>query len=185
LASWKHLSDAAIRAAITHPELMHLKDDDVIRAASASPGRQLQSVGSSVTCGLFDTYIGKCGFFTTDSECWQTSNLAGLNVCCASSADDCCKANIGVIVGVIIGALFLLGGSIWFCVVHCPCCSGCPANKHRKRMEMQQRQQAGPGQVQVQMNPAVPVTVGTVPVAVATMPVAVATMPVATASTAS
>ena len=37
------------------------------------------------------------------------------DVCCASDEDDCCEANVGAIVGIVIALVVVIGGCIFMC----------------------------------------------------------------------
>ena len=45
---------------------------------------------------------------------WQVfGSLCENDVCCASDEDDCCEANVGAIVGLVVALVVVVGGSIY------------------------------------------------------------------------
>ena len=94
------------------------------------------AVGAASSCDVCsdELYDGKCGGLSQEAkgkwDDWMVEGLETLgcvsNVCCASNEDDCCEANVGAIVGLVIGLVVVLGGSIFACCKFCP---GCPMNK--------------------------------------------------------
>ena len=67
-------------------------------------------------------YDGKCGVFTQEAkgkwDDWMVveGSLGYIeDACCASNEDMCCEANVGAILGLVIGLVVVLGGSIFAC----------------------------------------------------------------------
>ena len=67
-------------------------------------------------------YDGKCGVFTQEAkgkwDDWMVveGSLGYIeDACCASNEDMCCEANVGAILGLVIGLVVVIGGSIFAC----------------------------------------------------------------------
>ena len=97
------------------------------------------AVGAASSCDVcskkgFDV---KCGVFWQEAKSkwgdWITLDGCISDVCCASNEDDCCEANVGAIVGLVIGLVVVIGGSVFAC---CKFCTGCPLNKAGGETEM-------------------------------------------------
>ena len=83
------------------------------------------AVGAAASCDVCsdELYDGKCGALSQEAEDkWDDWMVEGLeiagcieDVCCASNEDDCCEANVGAIVGIVIALVVVIGGSIFAC----------------------------------------------------------------------
>ena len=84
------------------------------------------AVGAAASCDVCsdELYDGKCGALSQEAEDkWDDWTMEGLDddqfcikdVCCAANEDDCCEANVGAIVGLVIGLVVVIGGSIFAC----------------------------------------------------------------------
>ena len=98
------------------------------------------AVGAASSCDvcskeLYD--ISQCGAFKQEAKSkwgdWITLDGCIEDVCCASNEDECCEANVGAIVGLVIGLVVVIGGSI---LARCKFCPGCPMNKAGGETEM-------------------------------------------------
>uniref|UniRef100_A0A7S4M2N9 Uncharacterized protein n=1 Tax=Prymnesium polylepis TaxID=72548 RepID=A0A7S4M2N9_9EUKA len=114
---------------------------------SGTSGRQLQDqelytsrfrhlqTGNDGWCYVINTYTGRCGLFGTDSTCWDEAIILGQSrqVCCAINGDECCEANIGVIVGFSAGMFIVLAfitAASCYCCFKNDQCACCPCNKN-------------------------------------------------------
>ena len=80
------------------------------------------AVGAAASCDVCsdELYDGKCGALSQEAEDkWDDWMVEGLeiagcieDVCCASNEDDCCEANVGAIVGIVIALVVVIGGSV-------------------------------------------------------------------------
>ena len=102
------------------------------------------AVGAAAGCDVCrdELYDGNCGGLSQEAEDkWDDWTMEGLDddqfcikdVCCAANEDDCCEANVGAIVGLVIGLVVVIGGSVFAC---CKFCQGCPLNKAGGETEM-------------------------------------------------
>ena len=81
------------------------------------------AVGAASSCDVCskELYEGKCGAFTQEAKGkWDDYRIDGLgrsecvsDVCCASNEDDCCEANVGANVGIVLFLVVVIGGSIF------------------------------------------------------------------------
>ena len=100
------------------------------------------AVGAASSCDVCsdELYDGKCGGLSQEAkgkwDDWMVEGAEILgcieDVCCASNEDDCCEANVGAIIGLVIGLAVVIG-SVFAC---CIFCQGCPLNKAGKETEM-------------------------------------------------
>ena len=101
------------------------------------------AVGAASSCDVCskELYDGKCGGLLQEAkgkwDDWITPDLQGYgcieDVCCAEKKADCCEANVGAIVGIVIALVVVIGGSVFAC---CKFCQGCPLNKAGGETEM-------------------------------------------------
>jgi len=135
-------------------------DDDIARLLITQHGRSMQSSSTPTqTCSLSDINLGSCGGLQQRTPgCWVDTYLAGQDVCCSASSDDCCEMNAGALTGVIIGGVVGLALLIASCVACCvsACCACCPCNKHnpKKLAAAGGGAAAAGGQVQVELEKA-------------------------------
>ena len=80
------------------------------------------AVGAASSCDVCskELYEGKCGAFTQEAkgkwdDWWITLDGCIEDACCASNEDMCCEANVGAILGLVIGLVVVIGGSIFAC----------------------------------------------------------------------
>ena len=86
------------------------------------------AVGAASSCDVCskELYDDKCGAFTQEAkgkvDDWMVvkkknglETLGCKKVCCASNEDMCCEANVGAILGLVIGLVVVIGGSIFAC----------------------------------------------------------------------
>ena len=100
------------------------------------------AAGASAGCDVCsdELYDGKCGGLSQEAkgkwDDWMVveGSLGYIeDACCASNEDMCCEANVGAILGLVIGLVVVIGGSIFACCKFCP---GCPLNKAGGETEM-------------------------------------------------
>ncbi|KAK3250561.1 hypothetical protein CYMTET_40062 [Cymbomonas tetramitiformis] len=106
---------------------------------------QIETVAGEDTCHFFYWLHGSCGPFSVESSgCWldisqelldtynayakfsNSDTYDDNHICCATSSDDCCDPNVGLIAGLVITFVVFLSASIALC---CYCCSCCPFYK--------------------------------------------------------
>ena len=76
------------------------------------------AVGAAASCDVCsdELYDGKCGALSQEAEDkWDDWMVEGLeiagcieDVCCASNEDDCCEANVGAIVGLVVAIVLFV-----------------------------------------------------------------------------
>ena len=81
------------------------------------------AVGAASSCDVCsdELYDGKCGGLSQEAKGkWDDYRIDGLgrsecvsDVCCASNEDDCCEANVGANVGIVLFLVVVIGGSIF------------------------------------------------------------------------
>ena len=102
------------------------------------------AVGAASSCDVCSKklYDAKCGGLSQEAkgqwgdylaEQYWPGNVCVSDVCCASNKADCCEANVGAIVGIVIALVVVIGGSVFAC---CKFCQGCPLNKAGGETEM-------------------------------------------------
>ena len=76
---------------------------------------------ATVKCSLNDSlYYGDCGAFQIKNNEW--CDVCGEPICCASSDDGCCDADVGAVAGLLIALVVFLIASITSCAYCCKCC---------------------------------------------------------------
>ena len=88
------------------------------------------AVGASADCDVCSKNlyeVSQCGLFKQEAESkfdewtYQYQYDCVSDVCCASNKADCCKANVGAIVGLVIALVVVIGGTIFvYCRQYCP-----------------------------------------------------------------
>ena len=94
-----------------------------------------------ISCLKDNQHNSGCWGLAQKTSCWKdVSDIEGSTIwtifdseiCCATSSDDCCEANVGLIAGIVVFLCFLICGSC-LCCIFLPCCKCCPCNKTKKR----------------------------------------------------
>ena len=77
------------------------------------------AVGAASSCDVCSKKLidGKCGGLSQEAKGkwgdWITPDGCISDVCCASNEDDCCEANVGANVGIVLFLVVVIGGSIF------------------------------------------------------------------------
>ena len=72
------------------------------------------AVGAASSCDVCSKKLidGKCGVFWQEAKSkwgdWITLDGCISDVCCASNEDDCCEANVGAIVGLVVAIVLFV-----------------------------------------------------------------------------
>ena len=83
----------------------------LLRSTSSRSSPSRLAPPPAATCSK-ELYDGKCRAFTQEAkgkwDDWITPDGCVSDVCCASNEDDCCEANVGAIVGLVVAIVVVV-----------------------------------------------------------------------------